>query len=141
MYHRKYVCLYGEHVQIFCLLGTTCIAERQKLTHNVSSAVNNWSLLHTCFGNVLLQEMCGPFAEERFRNALTMLKISSCYFVGSQINFHSWNWKYGRQLLGQFGMLEINFILNISKLTPTLYLMGQLDLQEYQRLVAAQTNN
>ena len=82
MYHRKYVCLYGEHVQIFCLLGTTCITERQKLTHNVSSVVNNWSLLHTCFGNVLLQEMYGPFVEERFRNALTMLKISSCYFIG-----------------------------------------------------------
>ena len=54
----------------------------QKTIHSVSSAVNKWSLLLTCFGNVLLQEMYGPFAEEKFRNALTMLKIFSCYFVG-----------------------------------------------------------
>ena len=64
MYHQKYVCLYGEHVQIFFLLGKTCIAETQKLTHSVSFVVNNLSLLHTCFGNVLLQEMYGPFAEK-----------------------------------------------------------------------------
>ena len=75
MYHRKYIYLYEEHVQIFCLLRTTCITERQKLTHNVSFAVNNWSLLHTCFGNVILQEMYGPFVEERFKNALTILHV------------------------------------------------------------------
>ena len=82
MYHQKYIYLYGEHVQIFCLLRTTYITERQKLTQSMSSAVNNWSLLQTCYGNVLLQEIYGPFVEESFKNALTMLKISSCYFVG-----------------------------------------------------------
>ncbi|KAK9995307.1 hypothetical protein SO802_019993 [Lithocarpus litseifolius] len=97
----------------------------------------NWSMLfevlnkskaesaHLLWECPLSREMFGPFVEGSFRNVIIMLKIFSCSFDVYWINFHSRSYKDGHRLFGQFGMLEINFILSISKPIQRLFLMEQ----------------
>ena len=60
------------------------------------------------------------------KNVQMWLKISSCYLEGWWTNFLNKSWKDGQWWFGQFGMLEINIILNISKFTLRPFLMGHL---------------
>ena len=142
MYLRKFRCLYGEHAQTFCLLEITCIAERLILIHGVSSAASNWSLLRIYFGSVRLQGMNGHFAEEKFRNVQIMFKTFFMLFRClidrlSQQELEQWavtTWAIWNA--------RNKYYFEHIQTHPKSILDGAIGfLQEYQRLVAAQSHD
>ena len=77
-------------------------------------------------GVSVCKEWMGTLQRKNSEMFKSCSRLFSCYFAVWLIDFHSRSWSNGQWLLGQFGMLETNIILNIYKPIPSLFLMAQL---------------